>query len=254
MHPEYEKERRQARIQALKRILERTNNKAENVRYTDAAAYRTNDRFAISVVNESSEELTATSIRAKDVSTVEELGIALSIATCKKTLVTVVMDSQEACRRYGNRRIGNAALKVLKNTEIEAAHILWTPGHESLAGNQAAHVAARDHARRAISDTQRTQTDCDDDDELISKKYSDILAHYRKQTRRYTPAYKTMSREQAVTSRRIQARTYPHGTLLHAMYPGTYGRDCKFCPPDTPNTLIHMVLRCRNNRVTTTRR
>lgn len=52
------------------------------------------------------------------------MGIALAIATCKKTLVTVVTDSQEARRRYMNGRIGKAALLVLNNSEIKAAHIL----------------------------------------------------------------------------------------------------------------------------------
>lgn len=155
MHPEYDKERRQARIQALKQIFERTNSKEENVRYTVAAVYRTNNRFAISVVDEKGEELTATSIRAKDASTAEELGIALAIATCKKTLVTVVTDSQESCRRYVKGRIGKAALQVLRNTEIEIANILWTPGHESLAGNQAAHAATREIMHAEPSPTRR---------------------------------------------------------------------------------------------------
>ena len=147
-----------------------------------------------------------------------------------------------------NGRIGKAALHVLMSTKVEETTILWTPGHESLAGNQAAHAAARDHARRAISDTQRTRTDgCHNEDERIPKKYADILAHYRKQRKRYPPAHKRLSREQAVTWRRLQAGTYPHGTLMHAMYPGTYRRDCKFCPPDTRNTLRHMVLECTNN-------
>ncbi|KAH6948654.1 hypothetical protein HPB50_025649 [Hyalomma asiaticum] len=50
-----------------------------------------------------------------------------------------------------------------------------------------------------------------------------------------------------MTWRRPQAGTYQHGTLPHAMHPGAYGRDCKFCPLDTPDTLSHMVLGCKNN-------
>ncbi|KAH8010073.1 hypothetical protein HPB51_024748 [Rhipicephalus microplus] len=38
MHPEYDKERRQARIKLLKQILQRTNSNEENVTYTDTAA------------------------------------------------------------------------------------------------------------------------------------------------------------------------------------------------------------------------
>ncbi|KAH6940601.1 hypothetical protein HPB50_003001 [Hyalomma asiaticum] len=159
-------------------------------------------------------ELSAVSIRAKDVSTAEELSIALAIATCKKTFVTVVTDPQEPCKRYLIGRIGKAANKLLKNATAEAANIIWMPEHESLAGNQAAHAAARDHARRAISDMQGTRTlSCDEE------------------------THKKLNREQVMTWRRLQA-----GTHQHAMYPGAYGRSCQFCPPNTPNTLSHMPL------------
>ncbi|KAH6946350.1 hypothetical protein HPB50_012900 [Hyalomma asiaticum] len=50
MHPEYNQPRRQARVRAAQGMLLRINTEEENVWYTDAAAYRRNDRFAISVV------------------------------------------------------------------------------------------------------------------------------------------------------------------------------------------------------------
>ncbi|KAH6942986.1 hypothetical protein HPB50_013300 [Hyalomma asiaticum] len=145
-------------------MLLRINTEDENVGHTDAAAHLKNDRFAISVVGERNTELNAVSIRAKDMSTPEELGIALAIITCKKTFVTVVTDSRET-----------------------------------------------------------------------------------KQRRHYPPAHKKLNRQQAMTSRRIQVRTYQPGTLLHAMYPGAYGPDYKFWPPDTPNTVSHTVLGCKDN-------
>ncbi|KAH6944192.1 hypothetical protein HPB50_002259 [Hyalomma asiaticum] len=74
-----------------------------------------------------------------------------------------------------------------------------------------------------------------------------MLAHYRKQGRRYSPAHKKPNGEQAMTWRKLQAGIYQHGMLLHAMYPGSYGRDGRFCPPDRPNTLGHMVLGWKNN-------
>ncbi|KAH6923909.1 hypothetical protein HPB50_009240 [Hyalomma asiaticum] len=81
-------------------MLLRINTEDENVWRTDAAACPTNDLLAISVVHEMNTELSTVSIRAKDVSTEEELSIALAIATCKKTFVSVVTDSQEVCRRH----------------------------------------------------------------------------------------------------------------------------------------------------------
>lgn len=79
------------------------------MRHTEAAAYLTNDRFAISVVDESGTEWGAASICANDASTAEELGIALAIATCRDTRDTMITVSHEASRRYMNGQIGNAA-------------------------------------------------------------------------------------------------------------------------------------------------
>lgn len=114
----------------------------ENVWYTDAAAYHTNDWFVVSVLDTMNTELSAVSICAKEVSTVEEVCIFLAIASCKKTFATVVTDSQEACRRYLIGRIGKAANKMLQNTTVKAANIIWKAEHKSLAENQAVHAAA----------------------------------------------------------------------------------------------------------------
>ena len=241
MHPEHDKGRRQARAQLLQQRLSSHNNN-ESVRYTDAAKYRGVYKYVASVVDETGRELAAASTHANDVTTAEELGIALAITTSSSS-VTIVTDSQEACRRFLKGTIGRSALQVLLKCNFEDASILWTPGHESLAGNRAAHAAAREHTHRA---TPQRYSDSGNTEERIPRKYSEILAHYRKQRRHYPPAHKRLTREQAVTWRRLQAGTYPHGTLLHAMYPGNFSRNCRYCP-ESANTLYHMVWGCRNN-------
>lgn len=212
------------------------------MRYTDAAKCRGVNKYVASVVDETGRELTAASTHANDATTAEELGIALAISTSSSS-VTIVTDSQEACRRFQKGSISKSTLRILLKCDFEDASILWTPGHESLAGNRAAHAAAREHTHRA---TPQRYSDSENEEEPIPRKYSDILAHYRKQRRHYPAAHKRLTREEAVTWRRLQAGTYPHGTLLHAMYPGNFNRHCTYCPASA-NTLYHMVWGCRNN-------
>lgn len=79
----------------------------------------------------------------------------------------------------------------------------------------------------------------------IPRRYTDILAHYRLGRRIYPPPHPKMTREEAITLRQLQMNTYPHGTLLYAIYPTTYTLACKHCP--APNTLYHMVWECRHS-------
>lgn len=54
----------------------------------------------------------------------------------------MVTDSQEVRRTYLIRRIGKAANKMLQNTTVKAANIIWMVELKSLAGNQVAHTAS----------------------------------------------------------------------------------------------------------------
>ncbi|XP_040078313.3 LOW QUALITY PROTEIN: uncharacterized protein LOC120850040, partial [Ixodes scapularis] len=233
MHPEHNKERRMARVRALRKTYERDD---DRVRYTDAAKYKGKKAHAISVVNNKGEEIAAASVRTPDTDSAEETAIALA-ATTGKELLTVITDSQAACRNYQLGRISRLALETLKkNQDPPEIVIVWTPGHETLAGNLAAHAAAREHSLRATSLGDRAPADTD---EGVPKRYTDILAHYRLGRRTYPPPHPTISREDAVTLRQLQTNTFPHGTLFHAMYPTQYDYDCKNCR--VPNTLYHMV-------------
>lgn len=239
MHPEHNKERRMARVRALRKTYERDD---DRVRYTDAAKYKGKKAHAISVVNNKGEEIAAASVRTPDTDSAEETAIALA-ATTGKELLTIITDSQAACRNYQLGRISRLALETLKKIkDPPEIVIVWTPGHETLAGNLAAHAAAREHSLRATSLGDRAPADTD---EGVPKRYTDILAHYRLGRRTYPPPHPTISREDAVTLRQLQTNTFPHGTLFHAMYPTQYDYDCKNCR--VPNTLYHMVWECMHN-------
>ncbi|XP_075534836.1 uncharacterized protein LOC142570331 [Dermacentor variabilis] len=82
-----------------------------------------------------------------------------------------------------------------------------------------------------------------DQQDSVPKRYDNILSHYRLGRRIYPPPHPQLTREEAVIFRRLQTGTFPHGILLHAMYPTSYTHKCAFC--STPNTPYHMVWECQ---------
>ncbi|XP_042144326.1 uncharacterized protein LOC120837552 [Ixodes scapularis] len=102
-------------------------------------------------------------------------------------------------------------------------------------------AAARAHTHRAITREGTTSLVAPTTDLLIN--YADILAHYRHDRRKYPAPHPRLSRDEATTLRRLQTNTYPHSTLLHAIYPAQYAATCNFCP--SPGNLYHQVWECQ---------
>ena len=145
----------------------------------------------------------------------------------------VVTDSQAACRHYAAGRIASTALRIIQSLPTPPdIYILWTPGHASLEGNEAAHAAAREHTYRAFPIPASPQPP--EDDLFIPRTHKDLLNHHRLTRRTLPPPHDKLTKEDATTYRRIQTNTYPHGTLLHAIHPTSYAATCKFCPQSCP--------------------
>lgn len=237
MHPIYNQARRSARI----RTLQIKYAGQPDVRYCDASPYPHKPAHAVSIIDPHGTELTAATICTTSTETAEELAIALAATTAphkdEEEFLTIITDSQAACRNYTIGRICPSALHILRSAKtLPQIQLVWTPGHESLEGNEAAHAAARVHTLRAIS-----QEGNDPRPQLLLK-YTDILAHYRHERRRFPPPHPELTRTEATTLRQLQTNSYPHGTLLHAIHPTLYPTTCKFCTQ--PSTLYHMVWEC----------
>lgn len=72
--------------------------------------------------------------------------------------------------------------------------------------------------------------------------YAEILSHYRQARRKYPAPDHRLAKEDTTTLRRLQTNTYPHNSILHAMYPTQYTANCKYCPQK--GTLYHIVWEC----------
>lgn len=238
MHATHHKDRRQARVRALSKKYSRN----PNTRYTDAAKYPGRRAYAITVTNNKGNELVAATIPARNPETAEEVAIILGIATCKDTAI-ILSDSQTACRNLQKGRISAAAVKILKELsrrqELPETYVVWTPGHEHLAGNEAAHAVSREHTSRDfLPHGIRKSTRVED----IPINYAVILQHYRLERREYPLPHPKLSKEEATALRRLQTNTYVHGIIMHRMHPTKFSYLCRYC--DVPDTLQHMVLVC----------
>ncbi|XP_077541036.1 uncharacterized protein LOC144153257 [Haemaphysalis longicornis] len=233
MHPTYHKERRQARSKALLRKYE----KDPNTRYTDAARYPDHTAFAISVTDPRGRELTSATIPARNPETAEEAAIALAMTTCSDRAL-IFTDSQAACRNFQKGRVSATALNILKTRpQLPDTYVTWIPGHEGMAGNEAAHAAAREHTSRAFLPPDiRAATGAAD----VPITYRAILQHYRLERRRYPPPHPDLTKEESVIFRRLQTNTYTHGIIMNRIYPTQFSYLCPYC--DIPDTSAHMIL------------
>lgn len=237
MHPVYNKARRKSRINALTAKYATQ----PNTRYTDASPISRRSAHVVSVVDRRGKEVIMATALTNCTETAEEMAIALAATTttgaANTPYLTIITDSQAACRNYTLGRISPPALALLRKAKrLPEFNIVWTPGHQSLEGNEAAHAAARAQALRAVSQ--------EDSEPRLQPllKYGEILAHYRHERCIFPPPHPSLTRAEATILRQLQTNSYPHGTLLHAMYPTLYLSTCKFC--DKPHTLYHMVWEC----------
>ncbi|XP_077564672.1 uncharacterized protein LOC144180160 [Haemaphysalis longicornis] len=235
MHPSYHKERREARSKALLRKYA----KDPNTRYTDAARYPDHTAFAVSVTDQRGRELASATIPARNPETAEEAAIALAMTTCSDRAL-IFTDSQAACRNFQKGRVSATALKILKTRpQLPDAYVTWIPGHEGMAGNEAAHAAAREHTSRAfLPPNIRAATGTEE----VPTTYRAVLEHYRLERRRYPPPHLDLTKEESVILRRLQTITYAHGIIMHRIYPTQFPYLCPYC--DIPDTLPHMILEC----------
>lgn len=247
MDPRLHQGRREARVEALERTYAHKN----TTYYVDAANYdHANNKAVATVVDHTLTERTSASVRCRNITDAEETAIALALALGyrQRRSLTVLTDSQAACRNYLQGRISQPALSVIMSVTDTGEHsithplriwhrIIWTPGHMGLEGNQAADRVARGYASRAPSNSapeELVPVPCD---------YSAILNHYRGLRKAYSLPHRTLNKEESVSWRQIQTGTFPNLHILSKMHPSAYSPLCPWCSAKA--TLYHVTWECQ---------
>ncbi|CAN7987156.1 unnamed protein product [Ixodes hexagonus] len=167
MHPTHHIGRRNRRASDLQR---RFGNSDEAV-YVDAARYGERRRaHAIAVVNRTGNCIACATVRTGHTEAAEEAAIALALVAAPDAVV-VISDSQAAVRSFARGRVhtrygdggggeprettASKSSSSRSQTENATVFLLWTPAHARvpLAGNEAAHAAARGLTRRAAAES-----------------------------------------------------------------------------------------------------
>ncbi|KAL3188453.1 hypothetical protein MRX96_003427 [Rhipicephalus microplus] len=119
--PRLHQGRREARVEALERTYAHKN----TTYYVDAANYdHANDEAVATVVDHTLTERTSASVRCHNITEAEETAIALALALGyrQRRSLTVLTDSQAACRNYLQGRISQPALNVILSATDAGEH------------------------------------------------------------------------------------------------------------------------------------
>ncbi|KAH9372587.1 hypothetical protein HPB48_019106 [Haemaphysalis longicornis] len=132
MYTKCNKGRRQATTRYLSKKL------ADNpdVYYTDVARNPDRQAHVAVVVGSEGTAISAATVRSTDNRCRAEIAIALAATSSKKHTITVITDSQQACRHYLSGRISLHALTLLQHARtLPTIRIVLTTGHGFLPGN-----------------------------------------------------------------------------------------------------------------------
>ncbi|KAL3246713.1 hypothetical protein MRX96_057449 [Rhipicephalus microplus] len=124
MDPRLHQGRREARVEAFERTYAHKN----TTYYVDAANYdHANNKAVATVVDHTLTERTSASVRCRNITDAEETAIALALALGyrQRRSLTVLTDSQAACRNYLQGRISQPALSVIMSMAKAASHALF---------------------------------------------------------------------------------------------------------------------------------
>lgn len=246
MDPNLHSGRRQARAQ----YMERTFRFMNAARFTDAALYTGNAKKAVAVVTDRRGTTTSSaSISRSSITEAEEVAIALAIQEGRKSKepLTILTDSQTACRNFQRGRIGKKAHRILTKLKEEdqtdfTQTIIWVPGHEGITGNLHADRAARGYAHY-----QALTTSAVEDLTPIDPDYSTILSYYRGTRIIYPPPHRKLKTEEATDLRRLQTGTFVNLHKLHKIHPTAFRDICPWCG-STP-TLYHITWECTSHNI-----
>ncbi|XP_077552851.1 uncharacterized protein LOC144167469 [Haemaphysalis longicornis] len=235
-----EKHTHEGRREARAKTLGRKYGNGRGVFYVDVAGPSPLGFFTAAVIHRD-QQVDGLSYRAPNSTQAEAIAIALAASDPKSR--TIITDSRRACERYLAGTVPPLAYRILKRVvrfvDPAPKEIVWSPGHQSLRGNEAAHAAAR-----AL--THRAPHPCSPGSEISKPllRFREIVKHYCDNRRLYPAPAKGLSKADERILRRLQTNTFMCPAVAKHFDPKTDGR-CLHC--GVVSDTFHMVWACQRN-------
>uniref|UniRef100_L7M015 Putative tick transposon n=1 Tax=Rhipicephalus pulchellus TaxID=72859 RepID=L7M015_RHIPC len=252
MTKERHKERREERIKWIRKLV-RGN---ENVLYVDASRYNWKRSVVTIVSSDTRCMVSSASLYTSSIAKAECFAIALAIKSRERNVgqayITIISDSQEACRLFTKGRLPLKIRHLLGDELHNTYRLVWCPGHAGLEGNERADALARaltnraEHQPPSLLPPPHPTHDalCEEEDNDPARMAPrELLAHQRCARQKYGAPHKSLKGADATDLRRIQTGVYPNLLRLHKIFPILYGCECPWCR-DSPPTLYHISWGC----------
>ncbi|KAG0430259.1 hypothetical protein HPB47_022860 [Ixodes persulcatus] len=212
--------RRRVRAQTISRIW----SKKPGTLYADAAILPIGNTATLAVADPRGNVVRTASVYTTLAEHAEEAAIALAATGTKQDHITVITDSQRACRNFAKGEIGKPAARILSKAQFTSMKIVWAPGHAGVEGNEAANAAARAfHSNRDSSAPQPHTPDS-------NMKYNEYLKTIREARMTLPAPPSKFTKEEEHLYRRLQTGTMKTPMKLHQWYPQLHpSPTCSFC-------------------------
>lgn len=226
----------------------------ENVLYVDASRYNWKRCVVTMVSSDTRSMASSASLYTTSITKAECFAIALAIKSRERsdgqTYITILSDSQEACRLFTKGRLPLNICKFLGGELSNTYRLVWCPGHAGLEGNERADALARALTNRAeqqpfslLPPPSNDGFREEEENDPARMAPRELLAHQQCTWLKYGTLHKSLKGEDAIDLRKIQTGVYPNLLRLHKIHPTLYGRDCPWCR-DSPPTLYHISWSC----------
>ncbi|XP_040075969.2 uncharacterized protein LOC115316780 [Ixodes scapularis] len=229
MNSERNANRRRVRAQTISRIW----SKKPGTLYADAAILPRGNTATLVVADPRGNVVRTASVSTTLTEHAEEAAIALAATGTKQDHITVITDSQRACRNFAKGEIGEQAARILSKAQFTSMKIVWAPGHAGVEGNEAANAAARAfHSNRDSSAPQPHSPD-------PNMKYNEYLKTIREARMTLPAPPSKFTKEEEHLYRRLQTGTMKTPMKLHQWYPQLH-------PSPTWGDLYHLMWVCKH--------
>ncbi|KAG0430225.1 hypothetical protein HPB47_022893 [Ixodes persulcatus] len=192
--------------------------------YADAAILPRSNTATLAVADPRGNVVRTASVYTTLTEHAEDAAIALAATGTKQDHITVITNSQRACRNFAKGEIGKPAARILSKAQFTSMKIVWAPGHAGIEGNEAANAAAR--AFHSIRDSSAPEPHTPDP----NMKYNEYLKTIREARMTLPAPPSKFAKEEEHLYRRLQTGTMKTPMKLHQWYPQLHpSTNCSFC-------------------------